>query len=191
VRAVIDASGTWANPNPMGASGLPIPREHLFADRITYGIPDVLGADRMAYSGKRVLVIGGGHSAANVLLDLARLAELDAHLQLIWAVRSKDLTRLFGGGEADKLPARGKLGSDLKGLVASGCLQLVTGFAADLLEDTKDGIAVTGRNGSGTTTLPAVDRIVVATGQRPDLTLTRELRLDLDPWIESSRALGP
>ena len=35
------------------------------------------------------------------------------------------------------------------------------------------------------------DRIVVCTGQRPDLSLTRELRLDLDPWLESARALGP
>jgi hypothetical protein len=35
------------------------------------------------------------------------------------------------------------------------------------------------------------DRIIVATGQRPDLALTRELRLDLDPWLESTRALGP
>jgi hypothetical protein len=32
---------------------------------------------------------------------------------------------------------------------------------------------------------------VVATGQRPDLDLTRELRLDLDPWLESAKALGP
>jgi hypothetical protein len=35
------------------------------------------------------------------------------------------------------------------------------------------------------------DRIIVATGQRPDLSLTRELRLELDPWLESVRALGP
>ena len=36
-----------------------------------------------------------------------------------------------------------------------------------------------------------MDRIIVATGQRPDLDLTRELRLDLDPWLESARTLGP
>ena len=35
------------------------------------------------------------------------------------------------------------------------------------------------------------DRIVVATGQRPDLDMTRELRLDLDPWLELPKALGP
>jgi hypothetical protein len=35
------------------------------------------------------------------------------------------------------------------------------------------------------------DRIIVATGLRPDLEMTRELRLDLDPWLECPRALGP
>ena len=39
--------------------------------------------------------------------------------------------------------------------------------------------------------LGPVERIIVATGQRPDLNLTRELRLDLDPWLESTKALGP
>jgi len=39
--------------------------------------------------------------------------------------------------------------------------------------------------------LGPVDRIVVCTGQRPDLAMTRELRLDLDPWLESTRTLGP
>ena len=43
----------------------------------------------------------------------------------------------------------------------------------------------------GSTTIGPVDRIIVATGLRPDLAMTRELRLDLDPWLESPRALAP
>src|SRR4029434_2593135 len=58
-RAVIDASGTWANPNPLGASGLPAAGEAEHAGRIAYGIPDVLGNERAHYVGRRVLVIGG------------------------------------------------------------------------------------------------------------------------------------
>ena len=42
-RAVIDASGTWTRPNPLGAGGLPAAGERAHADRIAYGIPDVLG----------------------------------------------------------------------------------------------------------------------------------------------------
>ena len=45
-RAVVDASGTWATPNPLGASGLPAVGEAELADRIAYGIPDILGRDR-------------------------------------------------------------------------------------------------------------------------------------------------
>ncbi len=129
-RAVIDASGTWNNPNPMGASGIPAIGELELGEFVSYGIPDILGAARGIYAGKRVLVIGGGHSAANALLDLARLADGDLGLRLTWAVRSQHLDRIFGGGAADQLPARGKLGSDLKKLIESGRLTLVTGFAA-------------------------------------------------------------
>ena len=45
-RAVIDASGTWSQPNPIGVDGLPVPGEREAADRIAYGIPDVIGAER-------------------------------------------------------------------------------------------------------------------------------------------------
>ncbi len=69
-RAVIDASGTWDQPNPIGTDGLPVAGERENLDRIAYGIPDVLGRDRDSYAGKRVLVVGGGHSAINVALDL-------------------------------------------------------------------------------------------------------------------------
>ena len=186
-RAVIDASGTWSNPNPACASGTPAIGEVTSADRIAYGVPDVLGRDRAVYAGRRVLVIGGGHSAANVLLDLARLAESDRRLQITWAVRGTNLTRVFGGGAADKLPARGALGDELKRLVDSGRLELILGFGVERIERRDDALFVSGRSRM----LEPVDRVIVCTGQRPDLSMTRELRLDLDPWLESARTLGP
>jgi thioredoxin reductase len=190
-RAVIDASGTWQTPNPLGASGIPAIGEATFEDRIAYGIPDLPGADRSAYAGRRVLVVGGGHSAANVLLDLGRLAERDAGLRITWAVRSSSLARVLGGAAADKLPARGRLGSDLKHLVDSDRLTLVLGFSAERVDERGNGLVVAGRDAAGARELGPVDRIIVATGQRPDLEMTREPRLDLDPWLESPRALGP
>src|SRR5687768_8863983 len=74
-RAVIDASGTWEAPNPAGSGGLHALGERDHAERIAYGIPDVTGRDRATYAGKRVLVVGSGHSAFNVILDLMTLAE--------------------------------------------------------------------------------------------------------------------
>lgn len=187
-RAVIDASGTWSSPNPASASGIPATGETTHAGRIAYGIPDVLGRDRGTYIGRRVLVIGGGHSAANVLLDLARLAETDARTKILWAIRAGTLTRVFGGGAADKLEARGALGDDLRRLVESGKLELALSFAVARIEERGDGLTVSDETGR---MVGPVDRIVVCTGQRPDLAMTRELRLDLDPWLESARTLGP
>ncbi len=51
-------------------------------------------------------------------------------------------------------------------------------------------IAVTGETDRGAETI-AVDEVIVATGFRPDFTALSELRLDLHPWLESPRALGP
>ena len=50
---------------------------------------------------------------------------------------------------------------------------------------------VEGETAEGRSRIGPVHRIIAATGQRPDLSLTRELRLDLDPWLESTKALGP
>ena len=56
--AVLDASGTWTKPNPMGANGLPAIGELENAAQIQYGMPDILGRYRARYAGKRVLVTG-------------------------------------------------------------------------------------------------------------------------------------
>jgi cation diffusion facilitator CzcD-associated flavoprotein CzcO len=91
--AVIDASGTWKNQNPLGASGLQAIGEAAATNFIEYGIPDVLGPRRATYIRKRILVIGGGHSAANVLLDLAQLRGRDSPIQVTWAIRGTNLVR--------------------------------------------------------------------------------------------------
>src|SRR5205085_3166734 len=119
------------------------------------------------------------------------LAETDGRLQIIWAVRAANLARVLGGGEADKLAARGKLGDDLRKFVDSGRLQLALRFAVEKIERNGDAHLVTERAASDARTLGPLDRIIVCTGQRPDLSITRELRLDLDPWLESARTLGP
>ena len=189
--AVIDASGTWTVPNPLGAGGIPAAGEAENAEAIAYGIPDVLGRDRAAYAGKAVLVVGAGHSAANILLDLAKLAELEPRTSIVWATRGSNLMRVYGGGSADQLPARGELGFSLRALVESGRVTLVSGFGVTSVKRAGDQVVVYGETARGEGELGPVDRVVVATGQRPDLTLTRELRLDLDPLLESAKALGP
>ena len=189
-RAVIDASGTWTHPNPVGASGTPAIGERGLQHRIAYGIPDVLGKSRERYAGKRILVVGSGHSAFNVLLDLVDLAASEPDTRITWVIRkpAEHTANLFGGGIADALPARGELGSRVRQLVEHGKLHLVTGLNITKLAGTPGGIVVSGLDGRD---LPAVDEIIAATGFRPDLAPLSELRLALDPAVESPVALAP
>ncbi|MFG1708791.1 FAD-dependent oxidoreductase [Nonomuraea sp. M3C6] len=183
-RAVIDASGTYLSPNVLGASGLPAHGEQAVAD---HALPDVLGGDRDRYEGKRVLVVGAGHSAATTLLALAQLE----NTPITWAIRAGDAGRSYGGGDADALPARGALGTRLHALVESGRVQLLTGFFTHRVNATPDGVEVVSRDPSGVEQSITVDRIVSATGYRPDHSIASELRLDLDPILGSTRALAP
>lgn len=189
-RAVIDASGTWSQPNPLGVHGLPVPGEAEARSHIVHGMPDVLGAQRRRYAGRKVLVVGAGHSAAGNLLALATLAEQEPGTRLAWAVRGKDLRRLFGGGENDGLPARGELGVRLRNLVEQGLLELHLGFGIRALVAGPEGLRVFALD-AGKAPIEGIDEIIASTGARPDLGIARELRLRLDPWLESTDALAP
>ena len=186
--AVIDATGTWSQPNPLGVGGLPAQGESALRDRIAYGMPDVLGAERQRYAGRRVLVAGAGHSAAGSLLALATLAEQAPGTRLIWVIRGRQSAKLFGGGEADGLAARGLLGMRLKALKQSGRLELHEEFRIASLAATASGITVSGDTSA---TIDGVDEIIAATGARPNLDITRELRVRHDPWLESTDLLAP
>lgn len=186
-RALVDASGTWWTPNWLGASGIPAAGEREAASRLSYGIPDVLGAMRDRFAGERVLVVGSGHSAFNVLLDLIDLKKQSARTSITWAIRRSEIGQLFGGGETDALPARGELGSRAQALVQTGQVDLVTGFATMALEPGDAGLVVRSQSGE----IGPFDQVIVATGFRPDISFTTELRLDLDPVVEAPRALAP
>jgi thioredoxin reductase len=185
-RAIIDASGTWTRPNPLGAGGLPAVGERAHAERIVYGIPDVLVADRTRYAGRRVLVVGSGHSALNALLDLASLREQAPHTEIVWAIRASGLGDNLGGGAADRLPARGALGRAVGRLLDDDAIELVTGFQTEGVGSDGERLVVV----DGERSL-VVDEIIAATGFRPDLALLGELRLDLDDRVEAARALAP
>jgi hypothetical protein len=186
-RAVIDASGTYESPNPLGATGLPALGEAAVSDRIFYGIPDVLAVHRGRYAGRRILVVGSGHSAFNVLLDLSTLAEHEPATRILWAIRRPTIDGIFGGGAKDQLEERGRLGTRVRDLVRRGVLEIVPGFATSHLERTSRGI-VASADGRA---LDPVDEVIATTGFRPDVSMLRELRLELDPIVESPAILAP
>jgi thioredoxin reductase len=198
-RAVIDASGTWTQPNPLGASGLPALGESDAGDRISYGLPDIGGRDRDRYAGRRTVVVGAGHSAATSLLALADLQRQTPSTEVVWVVRSATPRPLVGKGsaEADELPARGQLATDLAALVEAGRIELVSGFRIHTVEPAGDRVRLTGDHVHGDDVLRAqdlaveADAVIAATGFRPDHAIAAELRLGLDPALECPTALAP
>jgi len=188
--AVIDASGTWNQPNPLGIHGIPAAGEPEAREHIVHGMPDVLGASRRRYAGRKVLVVGAGHSAAGNLLALAQLALDEPMTRIAWAVRGTDLRRLFGGGEKDGLPARGELGTRLRNLVEQGVLEVHLGFGITKIEQNTGVLRVFAAD-TGKPPIDNIDEIIASIGARPNLDMARELRLRFDPWLESTDALAP
>ncbi len=190
VRAVIDASGTWATPNPVGADGLRAPGEKANADHIRYGIPDVLGKERARYAGKRVAVVGGGHSAINAILELMDLHAEAPTTRITWILRKANVAATYGGLDNDELPGRGQLGVRIKELVETGAVEVITPFFTTRLERAAQGIRLIGDMPTGERAIE-VDEVIAATGSRPDLAFLRELRLDLHASVEAPSAIAP
>ncbi|MQA81780.1 MAG: NAD(P)-binding protein [Streptosporangiales bacterium] len=192
--AVIDASGTWRTPNVLGGNGLPAHGERDAAAWIDHAMPDVLGVDRDKYAGRHTAVVGAGHSAATTLLALAELADVAPGTRVTWVIRSTSPDRAYGGGADDQLPARGALGSGLRLLVDSGRVDLVEGFAVEAVQPltgTAGAVELVATGADGRRRHLVADQVVAATGYRPDWSIATELRLELDPILQASRALAP
>jgi thioredoxin reductase len=188
--AVIDASGTWGTPNPLGGDGYPAAGEEESADAITYGIPDLRGADTAArFAGRHVVVVGTGASAQNALVGLAELARANPGTRISWLVRRSDVADAFGGGDNDQLVARGELGSRAKQVVAAGPVTTVSGFRTARVDRAESGtLTLTSVDGQQ---VPDVDQVIVVTGFRPDHTWLSEVHLALDGELGAPVALAP
>ncbi|TXS43077.1 FAD-dependent oxidoreductase [Streptomyces sp. OR43] len=189
-RAVIDASGTWSTPSPIGADGLPALGEHAASARISYRVPDLKDpAVRARYAGKRTAVIGSGASAFTALAALADVATDAPGTHSVWILRRGISGSTFGGGSADQLPARGALGLAAKAAVDDGYADAVTGFRTEAVEPAADGrLVLVGEDGRR---LDPVDEVIVLTGLRPDLSFLSELRLALDERLQAPVELAP
>ena len=187
-QAVIDASGTWSNPNPIGLDGLPVPGEIENKHAIYYGIPNVEHQYKDVYANKRVLVLGGGHSAINVALDLLKLQQSFPETKVIWGLRTNKLEKLLGGGINDELPARGELGLAAKSAIDNGKLEVLAPFSVNSITNNGLALSIAGEEQESSI---EVDKIIVAAGFRPNLNMLRELRLNLDHIVEAPKELAP
>lgn len=188
-RAVIDASGTYTSPNPLSSNGLDLLGAEAIADRVTSALPDVLGRDRTMFAGRRVTVVGAGHSAANTLLALVTLARDEPGTTVSWLIRGAQAVRVSSSPE-DELVGRAHLGRRVDQAVARGEIALLDGFEILRAERGGDAAVLIGRR-RGEIVRHETDVVVNATGFRPDLEMLREIRLDLDDIVEAPKRLAP
>lgn len=188
-KAIIDASGTWTNPNPLGSGGVYAAGEVENRSKIFYGIPDIHGWDIGRYKNKRVLVVGSGHSSIQAILELDKLKAKYPETETHWILR-KELSRVYGGKEQDALAARGALGSQVEKLVAEDKVNVYTPFQIYQIAERQGQLDIIGYQFGEQRMLPSIDEIICSTGSRPDFTFLREVRMSVDPALESVASIA-
>ncbi|MFT4185612.1 MAG: FAD-dependent oxidoreductase [Micrococcaceae bacterium] len=184
-RGIIDASGTWDTPNPLGASGIPAFGELENEKYLAGTLPDVLGSGRKCFTNRRVLVVGNGYSAANTILALSELAETEAETKIYWAIRGKSVKHFYNRGHLSKKAARWKIGERIRELVEKpGKLEILSQFAINGFNELSEGIEVIADTPEGEKSV-VVDVITNGTGFRPNLDMHKEIYTDFDAAVEA------
>ncbi|HEV8582324.1 MAG TPA: FAD-dependent oxidoreductase [Thermoanaerobaculia bacterium] len=173
--AVIDATGTWENPNTLGDGGIPAPGENGLAREIRRDIPD-FSSEAASWAGKKILLAGAGHSAQTAARELARLAEEAPGTEVIWVLRNPEPG--WGTREGDPLPERAGLAAEAEALAqgSSPAVKARRGAVVEHIAKTNGRFEVVLRNGSGPETI-AVDRVLSLTGSVGDHGLYRQLQV--------------
>jgi hypothetical protein len=174
-EVVIDATGTWANPNTLGDGGIPAPGERALGSEIRRDIPD-LAAERSDWAGRTILLAGAGHSAQTAARALAELAKGAPGTRVIWALRNP--APGWGTHEGDPLPARAELTASAADLASGGSPAVAArrGVVVEEIAKPNGRFEVTLRNGAGRERV-AVDRILSLTGAVGDHSLYRQLQV--------------
>jgi hypothetical protein len=190
-EAVLDASGTYSQPVALGAGGLPAPGERALAKRFIRTL-GALDASREVLAGKRILLVGHGHSASNAILQLVALAQQAPDTRVVWAVRTLN-QRPCVEVPSDPLPERRCIVAEANQLASRppSWLKVERRASIEAISEQEGGtlrvVLAGGRE-------VLADEIVALTGYRPNLSFLSELALEISPATEGSarlaRALG-
>jgi thioredoxin reductase len=178
---VLDASGVYGQPLPFGAGGVPAAGERALGDRVIRDL-GTLHQRRAALAGKRVLLIGHGHSAAHAIALVAATAA-----RVTWATRSGN-TRPVADVAADPLPERARVVAQANAIAAAPPAHVTVERRAHVESAMAQADAIAVRL-AGDRHL-VVDEIVALTGYRPELAPLAELALELAPATEGAGRLA-
>ncbi|HZI95513.1 MAG TPA: flavoprotein, partial [Patescibacteria group bacterium] len=186
---VMDASGVYDTPAFAGTGGLPARGEIAAGTRMLHHLGAIDQArDRLR--GRRLLLVGHGHSAANALLMLEAVAVETPGTRVTWATRSAN-RRPVAEAADDPLPERQRVASRANALAAGPPNWLTVARRASI-----DGLEPEGAGGGAlrvtlsTGGVLVVDEIIALTGYRPDLGFLSELALEISPATEGAARLA-
>lgn len=171
---VLDCTGTYGNSLCLGSGNIPAPGERAAASGISYVLRDIGGADRGLYEGRRVLLVGAGHSACTALDALVGLPAT----QVVWITRDASAVP-SPTIPNDPLPERDRLSRRANGIAAdrSGPVRFLPATCVESMRRTAAGLAVTLRTASSAAETVVVDTVLAHVGFHPDATLYRELQV--------------
>ncbi len=171
---VIDATGTYGNPNRLGDGGIPAAGESVFDGEIRRDIPD-LSAEGADWAGRTILLAGAGHSAQTAVRDLAELARRHPDTRVIWALRSAEPD--WGSPDGDPLPERSRLNAAAAEIAggASPAVEVRRGVVEEITRP-NGRLRVVLRDGESQEEVE-VDRILSLTGFVGDAGLYRQLQV--------------
>ena len=183
--AVIDATGVYGQPNWAGDGGIPARSELYLAPQMSYHVDDVLDLRRARYAGKRVLVVGGGASAATAVVGLARLATATPGTSVLWVTR-RPATELYQPIPRDPLSGRQALYEQARKLLQGSdqAVQHAGGVVIEAFEfNSATHIyrvmlrAAGNPGGDEAMRIEEADQVLINTGFGPDNSIYRELQV--------------
>ena len=186
-RSVIDASGVYASPQYMGNGNIAAPGEceaqQAAPDHFHRHLVDVNGDQSSRFAGRRVLLVGGGYSAATALEALRKLVETAPRTQVFW-VNSSPGTVPYERYRDDPFPYRDRIAELAKSLAQhppTWLSYLGSSMVDEILSWSPQGpfrVAVEGtRNGGRMRWEIEVDKIVSHVGFEPDNSIYRQLQV--------------
>lgn len=195
---VFDASGVFGQANWAGTSGLPAPGERTLAARIVRHLRDFDGNAQQRWDGKRILLIGNGHSAANAIVSLASVLKRNSKTALFWAVRG-DQAKPVAEVADDPLIERRNIvdaANELAQHPPANLHMLRRATAEAFLPPVDSNKLATGDHPIKVKLKVwknfqeiEVDEIISLTGYRPNLDMLRELTVEISNITEGGRAL--
>ncbi len=175
---VIDATGTYGNPNRLGDGGIPAAGERTLESEIRRDIPD-FAREAAEWAGRTILLAGAGHSAQTAVRDLAELARQSPGTRVIWAFRGTAPD--WGIHPGDPLPERARLAATAAGIAggASPAVETRPGVVVEGVSRPNGRLHVVLRSAADTaeTEEVEVDRILSLTGYVGDAELYRQLQV--------------